>query len=240
MTMNYIRLSSFLLIGLFFLCSGCEELGIQPVDSGRDDTGTVVLGDAVNVFENPAVGDFSYFVRFESDTEFDQDDRLWAHAGISYLNDTLLIEVVEKQGDRYLFKESYTKGSETYIKSLDTNTPQIVEGSFWVTPTTEGWVIESTTETNEILSLLFGFSKGIELPKSEVGAFEDISLFPGLFELDITGVPFINVALSYNYGPMAYDGPGLQWYYTRDKKMIRIAFIGSWFPKGNGWDWIPE
>ena len=177
MAMNYINRFSFLILGLFFICASCEELGIQPVETDKDETGTTILGKATNVFENPTVGDFSYFVRFESDTEFDQDNRLWRHSGVAYRKDTLLIEVVQKEGDKYLFRESYTEGSETYLKSSDPNSPQILAGSFWVTPTSEGWIVESAKETQEIISLLFGYNKGIELPKSKVGEFEDISLF---------------------------------------------------------------
>lgn len=235
--MNQTRLVGFLFLGILFICVSCEELRINPEEPGEE--GTLVQGNATNVFENPAVGNFSYFVKFESDTEYDQAERLWTHSNITYVKDTLLIEVVEKNGDRFLVKESYTKGSETYLSAQDPNTPDFVEGSFWVSPTQEGWTIESANGSGELLSALFGFSTGIDLPRSKMGEFENISLFPAVFELDILGVPFYNVALSYNYGPMAYDGEGLQWYYTRDRKMVRIAFIGSWFPKGVGWDWVP-
>ena len=222
MSMKKIQL---LLIAVLLLpLVACDEIeGIQPVFTEQEE------GNPKNIFASPVVGMINYYTHFSSDIAYDKDRYL--HSNIQYNGDTLMLEVIEKTDTGYLVRESYTPGSATPSKVMDPNGfPPI---TFMVSPTAKGWEI-SAGESRLFLS----YNKTFTLPEDDKEEFDTIRTYPESVELDILGKTFSNLSLSYNYGPMAYDGHGHQWFITDQNELPRIAFVSAMIPLGEGWDWI--
>jgi len=217
--------------------TSCEEAQLFGPSNTDEDTTGLRTDAGFNIFATGEVGHTSFFIRFDSDISFSQGH--WEHDNLAYTRDTLEVTIVSKAGNTLTVAERYTPGSETFLKAQDTpNIP--VESSFRVTPTDKGWIIEPLAGEKQAISLLFGFFQAFELPKQTKGDFEHIEQWKEKFDLKILGNSFTSVSLSYNYGPMAYDGAGLQWFYTDAKELVRIGFIGAMIPQGSGWDWLPQ
>ena len=232
---------SHLLSLCIFLCTlaltSCEEAEVWGPKNDAGNTEGVRTDAGVNIFASGEIGHISYFVRFDSNIRF--KDGLWKHEDITYLGDTLEVTLVDKSGNTFTVEERYTQGSTSYLKAQ--NTPDIpVESGFLLTPTTKGWIVEPLKREKQAISLLFGYFEAFELPKQTKGNFMNIEQWEDKFDLELLDSRYSSVSLSYNYGPMAYDGAGLQWFYTDSKEMIRMAFIGAMIPHGSGWDWLTQ
>ncbi len=219
------RLLILYILAIVSFLTACEDLpAVGPIFHEQE-----VEGSTKNIFSDPELGLINYYVQFESDTEFDED--IYHHHNITYVEDTLRIEIVDKTDSGFVFHESFTPGSATLMNFSDPN--DYPQSTYLVVPTQKGWIISHES------SWLFNFHHDpFTLPEEENGPFHSIQRYRLPLDIEILGREYQGISLSYNYGPMAYDGPGYQWYVTASKEIPRIAFPSATLPLGSGWDWL--
>jgi len=215
-----------ILLGIAITSISCDKVEDCCVTAGE-------LQSVENVFSDPRVGATSYYVAFESEVAY--TDGRWFITKEMYLPDTLEIKVIALNNGIYTLSEQYTSGSQSVDQPPFPGMTDSVR-YFDMIPTAKGWRFLPHDDTDQIESILLGYGGKYELP-TDSGS---VSLFAESVSITTQGRRFENLSLSYDYAPMAYDGSGRHWYYTRQLGILRFGYIGAMIPKGSGWDLISQ
>ncbi len=176
----------------------------------------------------------------------------------TYVDDTLKVEIIDKNGEEYLWKESYTPGSKSVVEE---ETEALKEFTYWVSIDVDSIQIREAVEDTYYSHFLYGFY--LNTWYSTSGKFK-IPLNPA--EKEETNVEGWKTTSSYhegykeyydpetiikgkNYGkthviadnvPMQLDGNGKTYVFNREHGLIRTFTYSWWTSTGTGFDLIPD
>ena len=176
----------------------------------------------------------------------------------SYVDDTLKVEIIDKNGEEYLWKETYTLLSKSVIEQ---EPEALKEFTYWVSIDGDSIQIREAVENMYYSHLLYSFS--LNSWNLISGKFK-IPLNPA--EEEETNVEGWKTTSSYhesykeyydpetiikntNYGkahviadnvPMQGDGNGKTYVFNSEHGLIRTFTYSWWTSTGNGFDLIPK
>jgi hypothetical protein len=196
-------------------------------------------------FDDLKVGDTFQYSLFVGESYFDA-----GNPNFEYTEDYLNIEIVEKLSDGFKVKEWIDPSSNMFTSSENYyyNDMDAVYFNNWIIKN-DKIVIESIIDEYLYSHLFIDGFKTIELPlykfngeeveitswKTDKGFSESNSdFFVTNFKLfDIT-YPHLNVVVRDE--PMAYDGNGNTYIYSKEAGFVRAVTYSAWTGKGLGWD----
>lgn len=187
--------------------------------------------------------------------------RAWEYPATSaqnfeYLPDTLIVEVSEKNGQGFLFKEYFTCGSKRvesapwlviYADSAMTHQVSVVNDSLWFQPTLGTGHGPCCTDSR------LTFQRTVKLPLKRVNnpetaivgwgttqpyAEKDRMAFIQSATLLNKNWPFLNAAIL--DGEMATDGPGFTCLYDGEYGIARCVYYSWWTQAGFGFDYLTQ
>jgi len=204
------------------------EKGIQPV-----------------IFNSLAVGQKSRFVFFSGDNYHDSTD-----LSIQYHPDTLVMEIIEIDGNGFRVKECITEGSQGHPDVLF---PDSV--LYYYIKVENGYLRPRRSPENTfsgVYSRLF-ITREIPLPLANIESQEmqlvgwktspaNFGLYREGFcencELNGTVFPYLNFILDNT--DMTFDGHGTTWVYALNAGLVRAFYVSAWTGSGRGWDVLPD
>lgn len=229
----------FLLFFALFVFSNCDE--------DKDEVVVVdVVGDCANClnFNSLEVGQQSKYLGFIG------DERNQVDPATTYSDDTLVVSVVGLDGTKYLIQEHLSHSPDSSWQYEISLTNDLVTFHFPPSPTNPDYPNHSSALVLVYSwELIFELSK--EVSSGNTGAMngweyvfdEFCSESPCYGTIDNYSqlgddYPMANVYQ--DYSPMAWDGAGQFMIYNNDYGVIRSVSVGSWVPKGWGWDLIMD
>ncbi len=238
-----------LVFGSFLLLNACDLSEDPPMQNDPPllDTLSCTAAPGIQpvIFKALAVGQKSRFVFFTGENYFDTTGQDY-----QYHPDTLVMEIIDKEGIRFLVRECITPGSLPHNGVPDQDSVLYyylsVENNF-LRPR------RSPDNTGAIVYSRLFFTREIPLPLSEITSQEmqlqgwktapaNSGLYQEGFcencELNGTAYPYLNFVV--DNSDMAVDGPGFTWVYATNAGLVRCFTVNPWTGQGSGWDLLPD
>ena len=207
----------------------------------------VLIIETTNVnFDKPKVGNFSHYVLLQGENIKDRENQNY-----EYINDTLRIEIMDIDDNRYLIEEKLTPGSaslngENYVAfpaetisyylsitdemvSIQNLHPRIKSRLFFMPEEIDGLQTETYSELEVKME-----SWKTSLPFNtifQLGYLEDFELLGKMYD-------HLNVVI--NNSPMKENRSGYTHVYSMKDGLVRSSNYSSQTSKGFGWDLLPE
>lgn len=241
--MKKLLLLSFLAAGLFFTaCSGCKE--------PAPENNAILCGDDFKT-DNPIIpGDVQVGQR--NHYRLLRGNGYGSASGLDfeYLPDTLIVEVVAKNGDVFTLKEFFTCGSQpladkpgfvVYSDRAVTTQVRVANDSFNIIASIFNCCNDSRLFFNSAAALPL---MRVQFPEVQIDGWKTtlpyhesntMAFMQNADLLDKTW-PYLNVA-SLNKG-MQTDGPGFTFLYDREHGIARTTYYSWWTQAGYGFDYM--
>jgi len=229
----------FLMLAVLVLaCSSDEPVVIEetwddPLE-GLPDKGAIR-------FDNPEVGQRSRYVLFQATKK----DYTSNEVTINYRPDTLVLAIVDKEGDKFVIREFKARGSENLPLEEEIVTRHLSvdsDSAYFSRPTTPFTVslvfvgdqmniplqpVSDPAPLNPDCLPLFGYDTKVWMQYTT-----NYSQF---------GQTFHHLNDFYDYTEMAGDGLGLMYAYGPSYGLVRWTWVSAWEQtKAEGWDLLPE
>ncbi len=174
------------------------------------------------------------------------ESRIEDNPSFDYTDDTLVVKVIGVNGGFFLIEEHFAENPDSswnYEISLQADK---------VVFRFPEWPVDPNYTLNSSM-LLQQYSHLFELPMTIVdGKIGDMNGWEVVFDSSCNTAPcygtienyeqfgfsFPKLNVFHDYGPMAFDGAGIFFFYHNDFGIVRSVSVGSWIPKGWGWDLI--
>lgn len=223
----------FLFIALLAACRDDHAIDLQP------DSGNHIRFSAMQI------GQTSRYVRFAGEDYGDPNN-----FNFSYLADTLVLRIIGAEASGYLVEEKLTPGSAslngagnlpnadtTYVNywkiEHDTLFMHATDGSPWIWShfANGGFILPLTAFTAPIVEIQGWKTTHSYTESYWTGVDPAYSLFGNLYA---------NLNVLTDNRPMATDGPGALYVYSRQNGVVKTATYSWWTSQGSGWDLLPD
>jgi hypothetical protein len=228
------------IIALITLSNSCSDDAPVPLSEERPDP-LNGLPDAGPVrFDNPVIGQRSYYVFFRAYNKTDTED-----IRFEYTTDTLVMAVTGKESDRWILKEFITEGS-TFLSSdtVFTLSLRIESDAASFSGPSDGSYYSNFFAIRHGESIKFPMVLIAE-PSNEnptCSPFASINSNEMEFSRNYTqfGQTYEHVNIYQDYSATATDGPGLMYVYSPANGFVRMTVFNPWvYDPVTGWDLIP-
>ena len=201
--------------------------------------------DEMNETENEMLGEFNfelgnkiYFRAFSGDGFWDNTPTM------SYLEDTLVLEITDVTGDLINFDQYFTANS---------NSQTDPDGAFFGRTELDGFELSVTSDSliiindNPSVGHITWFSLDLEKINTnpmvvESWTFENPNTIHEthghVLDLNLLGYDYNHLNVFWNYIGIAADGPGYHFLYSKDEFFVRFAMMNPWVGNGFGFDRI--
>lgn len=215
-----------ILILLLLCLVGCDSASPDPED----------FEDTSIDFSALEVGQESRYVSFEGGSTYDPENAVF-----EYINDTLIVEVIERNGNEFIFLETVLPG-----QSL-----RFWEDSLRYRVTVaEDFLAISSLDGERTRSNLFLIADPIPLtPLEENQAeLEGIVLTTAVQDLEQSGFVLNHTQQGVYFGRLnfvvdassiVFDGPAYTVVYNKKAGIVRAFSVSPWTGTGFGWDLVP-
>ncbi len=195
-----------------------------------------------------AVGQTTYYLRFEGEYYF-QDG---VDAPPMYQADTLILEIIAQEGEKFRVQEYLSPGSISRGASNPKVAMPDVLYQYYFTVRSDSLVVEPLIYSQVLTSRFF--------PSQSITAFpfetEDavhlsydgwgttppncVCVQEGTTEsLSVLGETYLGLSTLIDNAWMAADGPGFTATYKPSQGIVRYYAVEPWFQTGTGWDLLP-
>lgn len=240
-------LSLLIFSALFFFAScNLNEDPVKPIGNPGPDSLACTASPGLQpvIFKSLSVGQKSRFVFFTGENYFDTSG-----LNFQFHPDTLVLEIVEKEGDKFRVRECITPGSQPHADLIFPDSVLFyqlgVENNF-LRPR------RTPDNTGIVFSRLF-FTREIPLPLDEITSqsmqlkgWKTAPANNGLYQegfcenCEHNGVtyPWLNFVVDNT--DMAVDGWGFTWVYATNGGLVRCFYVNPWTGEGSGWELLPD
>ena len=167
---------------------------------------------------------------------------------ITYTGDTLELKVVDVVDGKYLIQERITPGSAIFNadqKYIWGDIERILESSWEIRE--DSILVKSVDGSNQAESYLLIGKRHFSLQEITENIVEfkgwrttlpDFTVFAEFFIEDgeLLGITYPHLNGVLNYDPMAVDGNGNTYVYSKESGIVRITSISAWTGMVTGWD----
>ncbi len=232
-------MKNLILPGIILLFTACTELTTEIPDDGPDNT---FFNDNPIMYCGMEVGQKSTYVLLAGNNYFNNE----AYDDFSYLEDTLVVEIIAEDDNGFLVEEYFTAGSAPLPNDIYYMADSVYQYYIKATPDTL-YFFDPETQYG-MTSLLFWHMDGQLSLANFTNLEADIigwKTTAGYCECDQTaydpeyelfGTIYEDLNISIQNAVMAVDGPGTTYVYSNLYGMVRTSHYSWWTQTGYGWD----
>jgi len=199
-------------------------------------------------FEDLKVGQRSRFVQFEMTYSYETKE-----TNVTYLTDTLVVAITEKNEDHWIVKEFLTQNSisrtdkssgwGTMIDSIFQSNLSLEGDSIHFYRNPEDWFVTFAFHQEQKFPLSLISDEGPEnnsgLPLFSISNASRWTEY--LKNYNHYDIVFPRLNIYFNYKEVAFDGWGYTYVYGPSNGLIRVAWVSAWTTnEADGWDFIPR
>ncbi|KAA3636807.1 MAG: hypothetical protein DWQ02_07620 [Bacteroidetes bacterium] len=231
-------------LALILLAIGCTELTTEIPDKGTIKP--PVFNDNPIMYCGMEIGQKSTYVLLEGQEYFNNQ----SYDNFAYLNDTLVVEIIDQDENGFLIEEYFTPGSDPlpgnfyymedsvyqyYLKAeLDTIYFFDPDSQYGMTSLLF-WHMDGqlplSNFTNQEADII-GWKTSISYCECDQTAYDP--------EYELFGTIYEDLNISIQNAIMAVDGPGTTFVYSNLHGMVRTSHYSWWTQTGFGWDLLGQ